>query len=257
MTPSAKIEAFVIDDEPPVLADVVEELTSSGLFEVVGMFGGLPAALQAAGELGPPDFVLCDIHLNGLSGLHVTSLFADSFVVFMTGHPEYSEDAFRAYPEGCVYKPVLIDDLMPLVAKFHKRHPGRPMEIIGGNLMIYSTPHNDIRPIPVDAILYAEASQGYVSIFTAETEWITDISLTSLAAKLVRTKRFMRLSAKHLVAYSAITHINKPVVYVGEKALKVTQLGKEAFEHYMRAVWGGRDKKDWLGKDTTIDRESE
>ncbi len=251
MTLPYKIKTFVIDDEPAVLADVAEELRSSGFFEVVGMYAGLAEAMQATSVLGLPDFVLCDIHLNGLSGLRATSLFTDSFVVFMTGHPESSEDAFRAYPEGCVYKPIDIDDLIPLVTKFHKQRMGQPIEIIGGKLMVYNNKDKNIRPIVVDNILYAEAVDSYVSIFTREEEWVTDISLKDLSKKLVQTNKFMQVSAKHLVAYKAITHINKPMVYVDEKAFKVTGLGKKAFENYMRSVWGGREKKNALGEEIT------
>lgn len=242
-----RIKAFVIDDEQLVLDDVADELRSSGLFEIMGTFTNLPDALLAVGQLGPPDFILCDIHMEGVSGLQVTTLFGGvcDFIVFMTGHPEYSQAAFKAYPEGCVFKPVGIDDLMPLVSKFFKqRQTTNPVEILGGQLLVYSSEHQDVRPIRVNDILYAEADTGYVAIYTEAKAWLTDISMADLTRKLAPTGLFMRISAKHLVAYPRITHIKGHVVYVGNKDMKVTALGKAAFDAYLEAVWSGQPKSN-------------
>lgn len=241
-----KIRVFIIDDEKLVLDDVAEELDESGLFDVVGTFTDLSRAIEAVDKLGPPDMVLCDIQLEGETGLKVTTLFSGicDFVVFMTGHPEFSEAAFRSYPEGCVYKPVTINALMPLVEKFYKsRNAVKTQEIIGGQIMVYCSREKDLRPIRVDDILYAESQHGYVSIVTEGKSWLSDISMGDLCSMLVPTGKFMRVSAKHMVAYSRISRIDNQVVYIGEKDFKVTALGRDAFDNYMQQVWGGRRKK--------------
>lgn len=242
-----RIKVFIIDDERLVLDDVADELTDSGLFDVVGKFTNLSNAIDAVDRLGPPDMVLSDIQLEGESGLKVTSLFAGicDFIVLMTGHPEFSEAAFRSYPEGCVYKPITIDELMPLVKKFFKnKSAGKPREIIGGQIMVYSSKDKDMRPIRVDDILYAEADDGYVSIVTEQKSWLSDISMNDLCDMLVPTRKFMRVSAKHMVAYGRISRIDNQVIYIGRKDIKVTGLGRKAYEDYMRRVWGGKRKKD-------------
>ena len=242
---SQRISLFIIDDEPWVLTDVAEELAGSGFFDVMGTFEDLSSAFQAADKLGPPDMVLADIHLSGANGLNVIRLFEGicDFIVFMTAHPTSAAEAFKVYPEGCVFKPVTIEDLLPLVKKFHKRQVKRPLGITGGKLLVYSSKHEDYRPITIDEVLYVEADKGYLSIVTAAEEWLTDMSMSDLHDKLMGTKKFMRISAKHLVAYEKITNINKKVVYVGEKAMIVTGMGLVAFETYFTGAWAGRQKK--------------
>ncbi|MFC3198267.1 LytR/AlgR family response regulator transcription factor [Parapedobacter deserti] len=249
MTVFHKISVFIIDDEQLVLEDVADELTASGFFDVTGRFTNLPAALQAVEKVGAPDFILCDIHMEGMDGLQVTTLFKDvcDFIVLMTGYPELSEKAFGAYPQGCVFKPVDIKDLMPLVKRFLTHHRNRQTEIVGGNLMAKGSKEGGIRPIPVDDITYIEALADYAKIVTASNGTrVVLATMKGLAAKLVLTGKFMRISNKHIIAYSKIRAIEDKSVYVegSDRALKVTTMGERAFETFLKNVWAGEYKKE-------------
>ncbi len=269
MTAFHKISVFIIDDEQLVLEDVADELTASGFFDVTGRFTNLPAALQAVEKVGAPDFILCDIHMEGTDGLQVTTLFKDvcDFIVLMTGHPELSEKAFGAYPQGCVFKPVDINDLMPLVQRFLTHHRNRQTEIVGGNLMAKDSKAGGIRPIPVDDITYIEALADYVKIVTMSNgTWVILATMKGLAAKLVRTGKFMRISNKHIVAYDKIRNIEGDGIYMEkgdkapeeeDKALKVTGMGAEAFEAFMANVWVGEYKKKATKKQKKATTETE
>lgn len=245
MRPFYKIKVVVIDDEPAVLLDVTEELTASGLFDVTGTYTSVADAVEDARQHGPPDFVLSDIHLSGLSGLHATALFADSFVVLMTGYPESSQAAFGAYPEGCVFKPVSMRQLMPLVTKFYKQQKHDPQEIVGGQLMVKDSKEGDFRPIPVNEICYVEAFSDYVKIFWGKVVWTVHATMREMADKLERTGKFMRISNQHIVAYDRITRIDKKQIYITcrDGPLDVKAMGEKAFAEYMRNVRPGTSKK--------------
>jgi len=248
MTTFRKISVFIIDDEQLVLKDVADELNKSGFFDVTGQFTSLPAALQAVEDVGAPDFILCDIHMEGTNGLQVTTLFKGvcDFIVFMTGHPELSERAFGAYPQGCIFKPVNIADLMPLVERFLTYRRNKQAEIVGGNLMAKDRKEGGVRPIPVDDITYIESFGDYVRIhLESNAIRVVLATMKGLAAKLVPTGKFMRISNKHIIAYSKIRSIERKSVYMvgAEEALPVTAMGEPAFEAYLRNVWAGEFKK--------------
>ncbi len=269
-----KIKTFVIDDEPLVLEDIVHQLNSSGFFEVIGTFLDLPAAFHAVDELGPPDFLLSDIHMSGPQGLNATKLFdrVCNFIVLMTAHEESAADACRTYPKGCVFKPLTIAELMPFVKEFHQlRKQGAVSNmIVGGKLYVNDKDDGILRPIPVGDITYAESHSDYVKIFAPKFVALPYMRMKKLSKMLADTNEFIRISERHLIAISHIEFMDGHIIYMpdngepeevllnvrkrkfvrreitkdGKKeitvGLRVTDFGKVAFERFMAGVKLGK-----------------
>lgn len=102
------LRAILIDDERPAL-DELSYLLRENSVEVIGTF------LKTEGSLDfilkeQPDVVFLDIEMRGMNGIdfgvEIQNKTKNTAIIFVTAHPEYALEAFRAYPLDYLVKPV-------------------------------------------------------------------------------------------------------------------------------------------------------
>lgn len=232
--------AIAIDDEPHVLNDTWQILLRIPNVKPLQKFTNIPDALAYLQEIGWVDMVFCDIQLPrlyGLKGRHLFSPFCELFV-FITGYDAYAKPAFQVYPDGCLFKPIDEEDVLPLLNKLAARRAkpstgtmGHPY-INAKNLMVYNDSEKDWRAVPIAEINRLSVSGDFVQIFAPELVGLPKMTLTEAEEMLRPTGAFIRISQSHMVAYDAIERTGNSVVYVGGEAFNVTKMGKVAFDEY-------------------------
>lgn len=103
---TSRLRAYVVDDEPGALKQVVQSLKSTGRVEVVGTATSAETALVEipAREV---EALFLDIHMPGMTGFELLQrLTASPLVVFVTAFDDYALQAFEAAAVDYLLKPV-------------------------------------------------------------------------------------------------------------------------------------------------------
>ncbi len=102
------LRAVIIDDERPALEEL-SYLLGKYSVKVIGSFLNTEGALDFI-SCEKPDIVFLDIEIrdvNGIDfGVELQSGAENTAIIFVTAYPNYSLEAFRAYPLDYIVKPV-------------------------------------------------------------------------------------------------------------------------------------------------------
>jgi DNA-binding LytR/AlgR family response regulator len=170
-----------------------------------------------------PDIAFLDIRMPGLTGLDVAGKLAGSDgaprIVFVTAYDQYAVDAFEREAVDYLLKPPSRDRLGRTIDKL-KRQLATPAEAPAapsGDLLaqlttllrqapattrldwIRAAHGNETRLIAIDEVIYFEARDKYVSVFTAEGESLIRTPLKELLEGL-DPERFWQIHRGTIVA---------------------------------------------------------
>ncbi|HYD78567.1 MAG TPA: LytTR family DNA-binding domain-containing protein [Paucimonas sp.] len=226
--------ALIAEDEAilaQTLANALHRLWPD--LRIVATVGNGVAAVQETLALRP-DIVFFDIKMPGKSGLDAAHELADEWpdgapfplIVFVTAYDQYALEAFEHAAADYVLKPVNDARLAKTVERLRARieqgrtqapAPDRPRD---GELeravaqlrsllpaqhvpaekltIIRAAVGNQIRMIPIDEVVYLEATDKYVNVVTADSESLIRTSLRDLIPQLDGT-RFWQIHRSYVV----------------------------------------------------------
>lgn len=215
--PSGTLRVVIADDEAPArsrLRDVLQDCGAALANEVVGEAGN-GSELLALIEHTPCDVVLLDIRMPGMDGIeaagHMRRLAQPPAVIFTTAYDTYAVRAFELHAVDYLVKPIRQARLaqaltrarslaLPSVEILQQLHAG-PRKHLSvqerGKLLL----------VPVDSILYLRAEQKYVTMRTAEREYVLEESLTRLEEEFGRA--FVRIHRSCLVGRDHIDRFER------------------------------------------------
>ncbi|MFY9308058.1 MAG: LytTR family transcriptional regulator DNA-binding domain-containing protein [Bacteroidia bacterium] len=174
-------KAIIIDDEPLARSIVTEFLQSHADIEVIAEcnngFEGVKSITQHH-----PDLVFLDIQMPKINGFEMLELLQDlPSVIFTTAFDEYAIKAFESNAIDYLLKPFSQERFNTAIEKWRKstttnnklqqfvdsgtRQPDEKNRIVVKN-------GTDIRIVPVEQIVYIEAYDDYVKIFTKDTYYL-------------------------------------------------------------------------------------
>ncbi len=210
------ITTILIDDEPLARSIVAEYLQSypeiSIAQECNDGFEGLKAIAQHK-----PDLIFLDIQMPKINGFEMLELIdAPPAVIFTTAFDEYAIKAFEAHAIDYLLKPFSKDRFakavkkwlqtrhvaahaIPAAATHEIRHPEEKNRIVvkeGSN----------IRIIPVSEILYMEAYDDYVKIFTSK-EMLLKKKTMNFYEQTLNGSHFIRVHRSYIIQLAQITRI--------------------------------------------------
>jgi len=188
--------AIVVDDEPHLVDYLVGKLKVLWPeLDIVGTAMNGRSALSLAHEV-KPDVAFLDIHMPGLSGLHVAeALSADIKVVFVTAFDDYAVDAFQRAAIDYLLKPVSDARLMQTIERLRSA-PG--LDRSGLANLIGDMSHqpkaylqwiraglNDTTQlVPVQDVVYFKADLKYTEVYTSDGQYIVRRSIKELESNL-------------------------------------------------------------------------
>jgi two-component system response regulator AlgR len=210
---------LIVDDEAPArarLVDLLSDIVAEFPHTVIGQAADGRSALDRLAET-PAEFALIDVQMPGMSGIelarHLGALPEPPAIIFVTAFDEYAVKAFEVHALDYLMKPVraarLLEALTRARAMTSKQAPaiaaaardsseaqGRKRESIAvverGRVML----------IPIAEIVYLKAELKYITIRTADREYLTEEPLVDLENEFA--DRFVRVHRNALVARRAI-----------------------------------------------------
>jgi two-component system response regulator AlgR len=211
------LRVFIVDDEPPArnrLRDLLNDCSQQLALEVVGEAGNGQEALDKLANVAT-DVVLLDIRMPQMDGIelaqHLSKLPKPPVVIFTTAYDAYAIKAFDLHAIDYLLKPIRLGRLFEALNRAREAVPVQT-EVLRDllpeprkNLSIHE--RGKILLIPIEQVLYLRAELKYITVRTAEREYLIEESLNALEKEFAA--RFVRIHRNSLVARDAIAGFEK------------------------------------------------
>jgi two-component system response regulator AlgR len=224
------LRVFIVDDEPPArnrLRDLLQDCSEQLPLQVVGEAGNGQEALEKL-MLTPADVVLIDIRMPQMDGIelaqHLNKLPRPVLgevepnapkwppvIVFTTAYDAYAIKAFELHAIDYLLKPIRLGRLFEALTRARNAVPIQTevlRELLPEprkHLSIHE--RGKIHLVPVEQVLFLRAELKYVTVRTAECEYLVEESLTAMEKEFAT--RFVRIHRNCLVAKEAIEGFEK------------------------------------------------
>ncbi len=222
---SNALRVVLVDDEAPArsrLEELIADCAPMAAAKVVGEAANGREALELLASVAA-DLVLVDIRMPQMSGIefarHALALESPPAIIFVTAYDEYAIKAFELRALDYLLKPVRRARLLAALQR------ARALQAPSGEALrgLEHAPRRHlpvpergrITLVPVADILYLKAELKYVTIRTAEREYLLEESLSHLEQELAES--FVRIHRNCLVAKSRICGFEKAEVQDGEQ----------------------------------------
>jgi two-component system response regulator AlgR len=168
------------------------------------------------------DLVLTDIHMPDMDGLelarHMLKLPVPPVLMFTTAFHEHAIAAFEVHAVDYLVKPVRVQRLLAALQKLPRMKPlsGAKLDRMPASArrFLSVTERSRVVLVPIEEVLYLKAELKYITIRTADREFLLEESLTKLEEEF--GERFVRVHRNCLVARDAIRGFERRVSEDGD-----------------------------------------
>jgi two-component system LytT family response regulator len=211
------IKTVLIDDEPLARSIVSEYLQYYPEIQIMQEcndgFEGVKAIAQHR-----PDLIFLDIQMPKINGFEMLELIEQPpSVIFTTAFDEYAIKAFEAHAIDYLLKPFSKDRFQKAISKWlqqrNQQETKTPVEKLSEEIRqpeernrIVVKENGNIRIIPVGEIIYIEAYDDYVKIFTTKEMFLKKKTM-SFYEQALDESQFVRVHRSYIIQLSQLTRI--------------------------------------------------
>lgn len=206
------LRIFIVDDEPPArnrLRELLHDCNEQLALEVVGEAGNGQEALVGLMET-PADVVLLDIRMPQMDGIelaqHLNKLPRAPVIIFTTAYDAYAIKAFELHAIDYLLKPIRLGRLFDALTRAREAVPVQTevlRELLPDPRKFLSIhERGKIHLVPIEQVLFMRAELKYITVRTAEHEYLLEESLAALEKEFAT--RFVRIHRNCLAAKEAI-----------------------------------------------------
>jgi len=212
-----KIKAIIIDDEELARQLIKNYLKDVDYIEIIQECDNGFEAVKAIAELNP-DIIFLDIQMPKLNGFELLELIENPpEVIFITAHNEYAIKAFEMNAVDYLLKPYSRERLIAAVNKAVERlKTGLPssknikkliQQPVTGNIeRVVVKSGYKIKVIPVEKIIYLEAQDDYVMIYTDEGKHLKQSTMKYFETFL-DPSQFIRIHRSYIVRIDQVVQL--------------------------------------------------
>lgn len=211
------IKTIIVEDEK-LARDLIKDYLQSHVdFELIGEYEDGFSGLKAINEM-KPDLIFLDIQMPKLTGFEMLEVLEHHpAIIFTTAYDQYALKAFEHNALDYLLKPYSKDRFDEAVGKARERVQAGDTESIN-RLMEHRDEQGDeiqrvvvksrsrIHVIPVDEIIYLEAQDDYVMIYTLHTKHLKQKTMKFFEAHLP-VEDFVRIHRSYIVRLSEIAQM--------------------------------------------------
>jgi two-component system response regulator AlgR len=208
---------FVVDDEPPARNRIKELLSDCAAQLPLQQVGEASNGREALEKLAliVADIVLVDIRMPQMDGIelaqHLSKLPKPPVVIFTTAYDAYAIKAFELHAIDYLLKPIRLGRLFESLSHARNALPLRTevlRELIPDPRKHLSIQERGkVHLISIEKVLYLRAELKYVTVRTAEREFLIEEPLNALEKEFAA--RFVRIHRNCLVAKDEIERFEK------------------------------------------------
>jgi two-component system LytT family response regulator len=212
-----KIKAIIIDDEELARQLIKNYLREVDFIEIVQECENGFDAVKAISEF-KPDLIFLDIQMPKLNGFELLELIDNPpEVIFITAHNEYAIKAFEMNAVDYLLKPYSKERLINALEKAVERlkagiTPAQNIQkliqqpVTGKIERIVVKSGYKIKVIPVEKIIYLEAQDDYVMIYTEEGKHLKQSTMKYFETFL-DPSQFIRIHRSYIVRIDQVVQL--------------------------------------------------
>jgi len=209
MNAQAPLSILIADDEGFArrrLYDLLEDLRPGLPNRIVAECETGRAAVEVAARL-PVDVALLDIRMPDMDGLeaarHLLRLPRAPKVIFVTAFDDHAIEAFEVKAVDYLLKPVRRERLLAALERVQPLPPETLAALPAGARRYFSVNERGrLILVPSSEVLYFRAEMKYITVVTAEREYLIEDSLVRIEEEF--GGRFLRIHRNCLVLAEAI-----------------------------------------------------
>jgi two-component system response regulator AlgR len=213
------LRVLIVDDESPArrrLRELLDDCAGALPLTVVGEAGSGREAMDMLHTI-TADLVLSDIRMPEMDGIelarHLLKLPQPPVVIFTTAFHEHALQAFDVNAIDYLVKPVRVQRLLGALQKVPRLKPLSTAKLdelpATARRFVSVTERSRVVLVPVEEIVYLKAELKYITIRTAQREYLLEESLTRLEDEF--GPRFVRVHRNCLVARDFIRGFERSV----------------------------------------------
>ena len=211
---------IVVDDEPLARQGMEMNIAQISSLQLLGSFSN---ALAASDFLRKEevDLMFLDINMPELNGLDFLKSLRDApLVIFTTAYPQYALESYELDAIDYLVKPITFNRFFKAVSKakdYHHLLAKSALTDIGKaisteNYFFIKCDYKYER-IYFNDILYVEAMQNYVTIYTSKGKYITLLYLKNVEQNLGKNS-FIRVHKSYIVSIPKIESIENNEIII-------------------------------------------
>ena len=204
----ATLNILIADDETLARNRLRELLASIPGTHIVGEASNGREAITLSEELRP-DILLLDIRMPEMDGLeaaeHLQKLERPPAIIFATAYDAHAVQAFELNAVDYLLKPIRLERLASALKKARALLPAQMEElrqIRPARTHLSISERGRILLVPIEQVIYLRAELKYLTVRTAEREYLIEESLTQIEQEF--SERFVRLHRNCLAARSSV-----------------------------------------------------
>jgi DNA-binding LytR/AlgR family response regulator len=223
-----KINCIVIDDEPLARKGIKEYISDVEFLNFSGEYDNPVNAMEQIRK-GDVDLIFLDIEMPKITGLDfLKSLQKAPPVIFTTAYPQYALEGYEVNALDYLLKPVAFDRFLKACLKAKEYYEVREQNEMhtGVNDYFFVKTDNKLVKLLFDEVLYIEALQNYVMIYTKSKKYMTYLTFKSVEEYLPADK-FIKVHKSFIVAAAHIDSIVGNDIRIGEQHIPISRNQKE------------------------------
>jgi len=210
------LKILIADDETPARNRMRDLLGDIEHVSVVAEAKNGKEAIDLA-QSTSPDVMLLDIRMPIMDGIeaaqHSQKLEPKPYIIFTTAFDAYAIKAFDLNAIDYLLKPIRLERLQTAINKAHALKPLsvealKSLQKVRSHLSIHE--RGRVLLVPIEKIIFLRAELKYITVRTAEREYLIEESLTNLEIEF--GERFIRLHRNCLVAPHFIAGYEKRTI---------------------------------------------
>jgi DNA-binding LytR/AlgR family response regulator len=220
-----KITCIVTDDEPFARKGLQGYIEKIDFLELKGVCENA-IELNSLLKQQPVDVLFLDIEMPYMTGIELLkSLPQPPKVIFTTAYEKYAMDGYELEVLDYLLKPISFERFLKSANKIYDyfRWQRQP---VAEPAYFFVKSDNKLERINVTDILFIEAMENYVAIYTKERKIIAHLTLKMLQERLPASQ-FVQPHKSYLVAINSITAIEGNILYAGDFQVPVSKYQKE------------------------------
>ena len=227
------LNCVIVDDEPLAregLADYVKEI------DFLQLAGVCVNPVELGKLLGSQkiDLIFLDIQMPKMNGIDFLRILPNPpMIIITTAFSEYALEGFQLNVLDYLLKPITFDRFFKAVARARDYHlltsrpsSGDPASLQRGEDFVFIKCSNKFEKIHFADILYIEALQNYVAIYTTRGKFLTLLYLKNIEQNL-DNKAFIRVHKSYIVPIARIDSIDGNEIRIAEHRVPVSRNYRE------------------------------
>ena len=221
-----KLRCVVTDDEPMARKGLQGYIEKIDFLELVGVCENA-LELNSLLKQQQVDLLFLDIEMPYMTGIEfMKNLPVPPKVIFTTAYDKYAIQGFELEVLDYLLKPISFERFMKAANKAYDQIKMNKAAAGAEADHLFVKADNKLEKIRFDEILFIEALENYIGIYTAGKKIVTHSTMKALQEKLP-SQRFIQPHKSYIVAIDKINSIEGNVLHIQQYQVPISKYLKE------------------------------